>query len=169
MEHLTASTSRIPFSGEDWFDPLDDAIRFRVRAFIEALVEEEAQAALGGRERYQRNGPPKGYRNGHRQRQLVGTFGALTVSLPRVRLPDQHGRQKEWRSQTIQVYKRLTKRAEAIIANSYLAGTNTRRVRRALAGLFGGKVGKDAVSRSWRKVWTEWESSQARDMSGQDI
>ena len=73
-----------PFSGEHWLDPLEHAIRFRVRAFIEALVEEEAQAALGGRGRYQRNGPPKGYRNGHRQRQLVGTFGALTVSLPRV-------------------------------------------------------------------------------------
>ncbi len=29
MEHLTASTSPIPFSGEDWFDPLEDAIRFR--------------------------------------------------------------------------------------------------------------------------------------------
>ena len=83
MEHLTASPSAIPFSGEDWFDPLEDAIRFRVRAFIGAVVEEEAHVALGGRERYQRNGPPKGYRNGHRQRQLVGTFGALTVSLPR--------------------------------------------------------------------------------------
>ena len=68
MEHLTASTSANPFSGEDWFDPLEDAIRLRVRGFIEALVEEEAQAALCGRERYQRNGPPKGYRNGHRQR-----------------------------------------------------------------------------------------------------
>ena len=76
MEHLTASTSAIPFSGENWFDPLETAIRFRVRAFIEALVEEEAQSALGGRARYQRNGRPKGYRNGHRQRQLVGTFGA---------------------------------------------------------------------------------------------
>ena len=110
MEHLTAPTSAIPFAGEDWFDPLEDAIRFRVRAFIEALVAEEAQAALGGRERYQRNGPPKGYRNGHRQRQLVGTFGALTVSLPRVRLRDGDGRgdghEKEWRSQTIQAYKR---------------------------------------------------------------
>ncbi len=169
MEHLTASTSPIPYSGEDWFDPLEDAIRFRVRAFIEALVEEEAQAALGGRRRYQRTGPPKGYRNGHRQRRLVGTFGALTASLPRVRLLDQHGGEKEWRSQTIQAYKRLTKRAEALIANTYLAGTNTRRVRRALAGLFGGKVGKDAVSRAWRKVKTDWESWQARDLSGEDI
>ena len=42
----------------------------------------KAQAALGGRARYQRSGAPKGYRNGHRHRQLVGTFGALTVSLP---------------------------------------------------------------------------------------
>ena len=83
MKHLTASTSPSPFSGENWFDPLEDAIRFRVRAFIEAVVAEEAQAALGGRARYQRSGAPKGYRNGHRHRQLVGTFGALTVSLPR--------------------------------------------------------------------------------------
>ena len=139
MKHLTASTSPSPFSGENWFDPLEDAIRFRVRAFIEAVVAEEAQAALGGRARYQRSGVPKGYRNGHRHRQLVGTFGALTVSLPRVRLLDGDGGEKEWRSQTIQAYKRLTKRAEAIIANTYLAGTNTRRVRRALAGLFGGQ------------------------------
>ena len=169
MKHLTASTSPSPFSGENWFDPLEDAIRFRVRAFIEAVVAEEAQAALGGRARYQRSGAPKGYRNGHRHRQLVGTFGALTVSLPRVRLLDGDGGEKEWRSQTIQAYKRLTKRAEAIIANTYLAGTNTRRVRRALAGLFGGKVGKDAVSRAWRKVKTDWESWQARDLSGEDV
>ncbi len=49
MEHLTASASPIPFSGEDWFDPLEDATRFRVRAFIEVVVAEEAQAALSGR------------------------------------------------------------------------------------------------------------------------
>ena len=51
MEHVTASASPIPFSGENGFDPLEDAIRFHIRAFIEALVEEQAQAALGGRGR----------------------------------------------------------------------------------------------------------------------
>ncbi len=66
------------------------------------------------------------------------------MSLPRVRLRDGDGREKEWRSQTIQVCKRLTKRAEAIIANTYLAGTNTRRVRRALAGQW--------ASKSWRSA-----------------
>ncbi len=118
MEYPTASTSPIPYSGEDWFDPLEEAVRFQVRAFIEAMVEEEVQGALGGRKRYQRQDKPKGYRNGHRDRQLVGTFGALTVSLPRARLLDQHGREREWRSQTIQAYKRLTKQAEAIIAGA---------------------------------------------------
>jgi len=33
--------------------------------------------------------------------------------------------------------------ADALIASTYLAGTNTRRVRRALKALFGGAVGKD--------------------------
>lgn len=61
MEHLTALRSPVRYSGEDLFDPLEDAVRFRVHAFIDALVETEARAALGGREHYQRNGPPKGY------------------------------------------------------------------------------------------------------------
>ena len=168
MKHLTASTSPSPFSGENWFDPLEDAIRFRVRAFIEAVVAEEAQAALGAcalstqrRAQGLSQRPPASAACRH----LRSADGFA----PRVRLLDGDGGEKEWRSQTIQAYKRLTKRAEAIIANTYLAGTNTRRVRRALAGLFGGKVGKDAVSRAWRKVKTDWESWQARDLSGEDI
>jgi len=38
-----------PFAGSDWFDPLEDAVRSQVRAFIEALLEEELEAALGRR------------------------------------------------------------------------------------------------------------------------
>ena len=49
-------------------------------------------------------------------------------------------------------YQRRTLAADALIAGTYLAGTNTRRVRRALSALFGGALGKDTVSRVWRKV-----------------
>ncbi len=111
MDKTTAQEAFVPFSGDDWFDPLEEAIRLRIRSFIEALVEEEAQAALGGRKRYQRAGKARGYRNGRRNRQLVGTFGALTVSLPRARLVGEDGREREWKSQTLPAYKRLTKRA----------------------------------------------------------
>ena len=78
-------------------------------------------------------------------------------------------RQAEWRSQTLPAYKRLTAQAERLIAGAYLAGTNTRRVRRALAALFGGAVGKDTVSRAWRKVQADWKAWQKRDLAGDDI
>lgn len=45
MEHLKASSSPIPFSGAAWFDPLEEAVHFQVRGFIEAMVEAELRAA----------------------------------------------------------------------------------------------------------------------------
>ena len=42
-------------------------------------------------------------------------------------------------------------------------------MRRALAALFDGAVGKDIVSRTWRKVRTDWEAWNARDLHDEDI
>jgi transposase-like protein len=173
-----AETAR--FLGEDWFDPLEAGVRTRIRAFIEELLEAELEAALC-RKRYERRCPqaeheagqdrmaPAGYRHGHRERSLLGTFGAAGVRVPRARLVSPEGGTREWKSATLPAYKRLTRRAEALIAGAYLAGTNTRRVRRALASLFAGAVGKDVVSRVWRKVQTDWESWCRRSLAEEDI
>jgi putative transposase len=91
------------------------------------------------------------------------------VSVPRARMIAATGAQEEWRSKVLPAYKRLTRQAEALIAGAYLAGTNTRRVRRALAALFGGAVGKDTVSRVWQKVRADWETWQKRSLAGDDI
>ena len=127
-----------------------------------------------GRGRYERSaegatGHRNGHRNGHRERQVIGTFGAETVKVPRARLVDDAGRATEWRSQALRRYQRLTKKAEALIAAVYLAGTNTRRVKRALFGLFEGAVSRDVVSRAWRKVKTDWEAWCARSLADEDI
>jgi len=168
MEETTATTETQPFLGEDWFDPLETAVRGRIRGFIEEMLEAELHAALQ-RGRYDRQGTTRGHRHGHRARQLVGTFGPVTLSVPRGRLAGADGRTSEWRNQTIPAYRRLTRRAEALIAGAYLSGTNTRRVRRALGVLFGGAIGKDVVSRAWHKVQTDWEAWQQRDLSKDDI
>jgi transposase-like protein len=63
----------------------------------------------------------------------------------------------------------MTRQVEGLIAGAYLAGTNTRRVRLALAALFRGAVGKDVVSRTWRKVKTDWEAWNRRDLAGEDV
>src|SRR3954454_21237194 len=128
-----AATSPSPFAGGDWFDPLEEAVRRRVRAFIEELLEEELEAALG-RGRYQRDGAAKGHRHRRRPRRLVPTCGRLELAVPRARLRDAAG-EREWRSGLLPAYRRLSRRAEALVAQAYLGGVNTRRVRRGAGGV----------------------------------
>src|SRR5918995_2829687 len=127
MDQGTPSAQTPPLTGlgADWFDPLEEAVRGQVRSFIERLLEEELEAALG-RGRYERGASSNGRRHGHRPRQLVTTFGPLTLSVPRARLHDEAGEQ-EWKSALLPAYQRLSRRAEALIAEVYLAGMNTRR------------------------------------------
>ena len=54
-------------------------------------------------------------------------------------------------------------RRYALIAGTYFAGTHCR-VRHALGALFGGAVGKD-TSRVWRKVKSDWDTSNARSLA----
>ena len=63
----------------------------------------------------------------------------------------------------------MTRQVEALIAGAYLSGTNTRRVRRALGALFKGAVGKDVVSRTWRKVQTDWQAWCHRSLADEDV
>src|SRR5689334_23623380 len=63
----------------------------------------------------------------------------------------------------------MTRQVEALIVGTYLSGTNTRRVRRALGALFKGAVGKDVVSRTWRKVQTDWQAWCHRPLADEDV
>ena len=163
------------FAGEEWFDPLEAGVRLRIRGFIEAMLESELDAALS-RGRYERRLPSGkreqagvGHRHGHRERSLTGTFGPVRLRVPRARLATSDGGTAEWKNATIPAYQRRTRQAEALIAGAYLAGANTRRVRRALGALFGDSVGKDTVSRAWRKAKTDWEAWNRRDLSNEPI
>ena len=106
-----AIEGEVPLLGADWFDPLEAGIRQRIRSFIENMLEEELAATLG-RGRYDRSAEAAGHRNGHRERQLLGTFGPLTVSVPRARVTDSDGKPAEWRSKALPAYNRLTVQAE---------------------------------------------------------
>jgi transposase-like protein len=164
---------------DNWFDPIEAGLRERVRELIQAMFEGELDEVLS-RARYARRAkPPRGetqavagitgHRHGHRSRALLGTFGRVEIKMPRARLNSEDGKTKEWSSQALRAYQRRTLAADALIAGCYLAGTNTRRVRRALRALFGGAVGKDTVSRVWRKVKSDWEAWNARSLAEEPI
>ena len=81
------------FDGTAWFDPIETGIRERIRGFIETMLEEELTTALG-RGRYDRDGKTAaGYRHGVRHRQILGSFGPLDITVPRVTCPvsSDHG------------------------------------------------------------------------------
>jgi putative transposase len=164
---------------DNWFDPIEAELRDRAREFLEAMFEAELDGVLA-RSRYVRRGKRSdgdsevpagvtGHRHGHRSRTLVGTFGKVRITVPRARLNTPHGKTTEWKSQALRAYQRRTLAADALIAGCYLAGTNTRRVRRALGALFGGAVGKDTVSRVWRKVKNDWDAWNARSLAEEPI
>jgi transposase-like protein len=164
---------------DDWFDPIEAALRDQVRSFIQAMIEAELEAVLA-RPRYGRQqqtdrdnvaGPERitGHRHGHRSRSLIGTFGRVEIAMPRARLNAAEGRTTEWKSTAVRAYQRRTRQADSLIAGAYLAGTNTRRVRRALAAVFDGAVGKDTVSRVWRKIKADWDAWNARSLTDEPI
>ncbi|MGH8848838.1 MAG: IS256 family transposase, partial [Polaromonas sp.] len=175
---------------EGWSTPLEAGVRGTIRGFIETLLEEELEAALG-RARYARlkttaeesaaaaaglgneEGaasavPSTGHRHGRRERQVMGSFGAVTVAVPRARL-DTAGGTTEWVNKTLPAYRRRTREVDALIAGAYLAGTNTRRVGRALTAVFRGAISRSTVSRVWRQIKADWESWNKRDLSQEDI
>ena len=161
---------------DNWFDPIETEVRARAREFIEDLIRGELDDALA-RPRYHRSkkatdegmAAVTGHRHGSRTRSLTGTFGPVEIEVPRARLNTSEGGTREWKSQALRAYQRRTLAADALIASTYLAGTNTRRVRRALAALFGGAVGKDTVSRTWRKVKSDWDAWNARSLADEPI
>jgi putative transposase len=163
---------------DSWFDPIESAVRNRVRGLIEELIEGELEAVLA-RPRYGRRAKDgdgienaagvAGHRHGSRTRTLTGTFGQTAIAVPRARLVQPDGGTTEWKSLALRAYRRRTLAAEALIAGAYLAGVNTRRVRRALTALFGGAIGKDIVSRTWRKVKSDWDAWNARSLADEPI
>jgi putative transposase len=164
---------------DNWFDPIEAGLRDRAREFLQVMLEAELDEVLG-RSRYVRRAAPSreaseettgvaGHRHGHRSRSLLGTFGNVEIAVPRARLNTADSKSTEWKNRTLRAYQRRTLAADALIAGCYLAGTNTRRVRRALGALFGGAVGKDTVSRVRRKVKSDWEVWNARSLAEEPI
>ena len=146
---------------DSWFDPIESAVRARAREFIEELIRGELDTVLG-RPRYGRSqmagneesADLTGHRPGSRARSLTGTFGAIEIAVPRARLNTTDGQTTEWKSKALRAYQRRTlppsaDRGRVSRRNQYTAGAPGTR------GAVGGAVGKDTVSRVWRKVQTD--------------
>lgn len=151
-------------------DTIEHVMRDRVRAAIEAIVEEELDAALGAACSARVGEDRRGYRHGTRSRTLTTSLGPTTIAMPRARLGASDGTTREWQSRVVPRYQRRTTRVDETILGMYLAGTNTRRVKSAIAPLLkGAPLSKDAVSRLVGRMSEDFESWRTRDLGSEDI
>lgn len=147
---------------------LGELIHAQIRGAIEAAVHEELAAALGAAP-YERRGTRRGYRNGVKARTLTGPTGPLALTLPRGTLFAAAGEQ-EWTSALLPRYQRRVREVNEAVVGTYLAGGNTRRIRRALQPLLkAAPLSKSAVSRVVATLKDGLAAWMARSLTELDV
>lgn len=144
---------------------LKSELRRRVLGAIEAILEEELTATLGST-RYERSAMRKGYRNGSELRRITTGLGIQELRVPRGRVVEDDGSNREFRSEILPRYARRTREVDEAILGVYLAGGNSRRIRTALKPLLGSEhLSRSAVSRVVARLKTHFAAWRERDLS----
>ena len=139
----------------------------RIRDAVEIVLEEELSAVLGS-SWYERSETRRGYRNGSEERQVTTAVGSKTLRIPRGRVAHPDGSTSEFRSQILPRYARRTKDVDDAILGVYLAGGNSRRIRKALEPLLGKEhMSKSAISRVVGRLKGHFATWRQRDLSAE--
>ncbi len=144
---------------------IGELLRRRVLEALQTVLEEELSEVLGSG-RYERSKARRGYRNGHETRRITTELGPQTLQVPRGRIVEDDGSTSEFRSEVVPRYARRTRKVDEAILGAYLAGANTRRIRKALEPLLGSEhLSKSAVSRVVTRLKEQFAQWSERDLS----
>jgi putative transposase len=92
------------------------------------------------------------------------------LAVPRARLVNSEGNEREWRSTLLPRDRRSSPEVEQAVLGVYLAGGNTRRIRGALKPLLSGApLSKSAVSRLVNRLEEGYERWRQRDLAAEGI
>ncbi len=142
-------------------------VRSRVRDAIQVVLEEELAEALGCGS-YERSSGRQGYRNGTVSRPITTTNGLQEFEVPRGRLFNEDGSSTEFQSSVLPRYARRTAEVDEAVLGVYLAGANSRRIRKALTPLLGeANLSKSAVSRIVGRLKALFAAWNERDLSSE--
>ena len=140
-------------------------LRRRVLEAMEIVLEEELSEAMGST-RYERSESRRGYRNGTEKRTVTTSLGAEEIEIPRGRVFKADGKTTEFQSELLPRYARRTQAVDDAVLGVYLAGGNSRRIRKALEPLLGTKhLSKSAVSRVVSRLKDLFATWSERDLS----
>lgn len=115
-----------------------DPVRELLRHTIQEVLEEELTAFLKA-EPYVRTESRKGYRNGYKPRTLNTRVGRLDLMVPK----DREGR---FQTELFEKYQRTEKALVLAVAEMYVQGVSTRKVRAITEELCGLEISRSQVS-----------------------
>jgi transposase-like protein len=133
---------KIKRKGIDWKELLSeekDLLKATVQDMVQEILEAEMDEALGAR-KSERTSERVGYRSGYYTRGLVTRVGKLELRVPQ----DRQGR---FSSEVFERYQRSEKALVACLAEMYVQGVSTRKVKAITEELCGHAFSASSISR----------------------
>ena len=142
-------------------DPAAAALRRMVEEVVQTTLEREFTRFLGAAP-FERTAARTGVRNGTRPRALVTRVGRLTLRVPR-------DRASLFQPAAFARYQRHEQALLLTLAECYLQGVSTRKVRRVVEILCGETVSASLVSRATKRLDAALGEWRARPLGAQPI
>jgi transposase-like protein len=151
------------------WEGLEEFLRQRIQATVQALLEEELTSHLRRRKSQRRSvtDAPRGYRNGYgKRRRLTVSCGTIEVRRPRVRDVADH-----FESRVLPKFMRQSEKVNNVLPELYLHGLAKGDFELALRGLLGGgaTLSPASIERLRGKWQAEYDAWCARDLSDLDL
>jgi putative transposase len=132
-------------SREEWKAALIDLVKEGdyLRTLVEQVVQQVLEAEMDetlGAEKGERTGNRRGYRSGHYSRTLITRVGTLELRVPQ-------DRQGHFRTELFERYQRSEKALVGALAEMYVQGVSTRKVKAITEELCGHEFSSATVSR----------------------
>jgi transposase-like protein len=137
----------------------EEPIRTLLRHTIQEVLEEERTAYLNAGP-YERTEIRRGYRNGYKPRMLKTRVGTLELMVPK----DREGR---FQTELFEKYQRSEKALLVAVAEMYVMGVSTRKVKKITEELCGLSISRSQVSDLVKQLDEEVRTWRMRALSRQ--
>jgi putative transposase len=135
----------------------EDYLRTMIEGLVQAALEGEMSETLGA-EKSERTGLRVGYRSGYYRRALITRVGTLELRVPQ----DRQGR---FSTELFERYQRTEKALVATLAEMYVQGVSTRKVKSVTEELCGHSFSASAISAVVKKLDGELKAFAERPLT----
>jgi transposase-like protein len=157
MAHLKKEDTGVLGILQASFGNGDDPLKVLLKHTIQQVLKEELTAFLNA-EPYTRTDERRGYRNGYKPRTLKTRVGRLDLMVPK----DREGL---FQTELFEKYQRNEKALVLTIAEMYLQGVSTRKVKKITEELCGLEISKSQVSMLTKSLDAEVTAWRTRKLS----